>query len=77
MIKSDKGYVKLEGTTTQVLAEFSMIVFSLLSDAKIDKEIIQKAFEAGLRKKNEIHQVNLKKCLKSLKKLLENLKEDE
>ena len=78
MIKSNMGCVTIDGSKTQILAEFSIIVTSLLNDAEIDKETIERAFKEGFVTKEEMKEQSKKlrkEILNSLDKILENLEE--
>ncbi len=78
MIKSNMGSVTINGNKAQILAEFSIIVTSLLNDAEIDKETIENAFKEGLVTKGEMKEKSKEKSkviLNSLNKILKDLEE--
>lgn len=70
MIKSNKGIVEIEGTTTDILADYSALTKALVENAKIDKEELRHAFERSFMTNEEL-------LLSVLEKLLELSKEQE
>ena len=54
MIKTKKGTVKLKGDGSEVLADFSVIVISLLEDG-VSEEDIHKAIDLGFTMYNEFY----------------------
>ena len=73
MISSELGRVKLEGTKSTILTDFTMIVKGLLADDFATIEEIEDCVKAAQKPTEEIWQ----EVVKHLEKLLDRLYEDE
>ena len=82
MIKSNMGEVEISGTTTIILAEFSVLTKGMVEILTEDygkdesKEMVQEAYKRGLMSEKEIRKESLDILSDILEILKNHIKED-
>lgn len=75
MIKVDEISIEAVGTTSELLTESTMIVRYLFNDAKVEKVLLEKAFDLGITPKNELFSKMADEMLNMLKEMTKSMKD--